>query len=53
MKCPASGCNKAFKLSDCHSDDFLAKKVRDHQRRAAAAAAAAAADDSDAEEVID
>ena len=50
MKCPASGCNKAFKLSDCHSDDFLAKKVRDHQRRAAAAAAA---DDSDAEEVID
>lgn len=51
MKCPASGCNKAFKLSDCHSDDSLAKKVRDHQRRAAAAAAAA--DDADAEEVID
>jgi len=49
MKCPASGCNKAFKLSDCQSDDVLAKKVRDHQRRAAAAAA----NDSDAEEVID
>ena len=50
MKCPASGCNKAFKISDCRPDDVLAKKVRDHQRRAAAAAAA---DDSDAEEVID
>lgn len=48
MKCPASGCNRSFKLSDCQSDDVLAKKVRAHQRRAAAAA-----DDSDAEEVID
>ena len=49
MKCPASGCNKTFKLGDCRPDAALAKKVRDHQRRAAAAAA----DDSDAEEVID
>jgi hypothetical protein len=49
MKCPASGCNKAFKLSDCRSDDVLEKKVRAHQRRAAAAAD----DESDAEEVID
>ncbi|KAF8809574.1 hypothetical protein BYT27DRAFT_7094222 [Phlegmacium glaucopus] len=49
LKCPASGCNKTFKLSDCRSDDVLAKKVRAHQRRAAAAAD----DHSDAEEVIE
>lgn len=51
MKCPASGCNKAFKLSDCQSDNALAKKIKDHKRRVDAAAAAAA-DDSDTE-VID
>jgi hypothetical protein len=51
MKCPASGCNKRFRLSDCQSDDALAKKIQVHKRRVEAAAAAA--DDSDAEEVID
>lgn len=50
MKCPASGCNKTFKLSDCQLDNALAKKIKDHKRRVDAAAAA---DDSDNEEVID
>jgi E3 SUMO-protein ligase NSE2 len=52
MKCPASGCNKRFGLSDCQSDNALAKKIKDHKRRVDAAAAAAA-DDSDIDEVID
>lgn len=47
-KCPASGCNKSFKLSDCQPDPDLAKKVKAHQRRQRAAEA-----DSDAEEVVD
>ncbi|KAF8964213.1 hypothetical protein BDZ97DRAFT_1904521 [Flammula alnicola] len=46
-KCPATGCNKSFKLSDCVADPELAKKVKAHQRRVALAA-----EDSDAE-VID
>ena len=52
MKCPASGCNKRFRLSDCQADNALAKKIKDHKRRVDAAAAAAA-DDSDIDEVID
>ena len=50
MKCPASGCNKRFRLSDCQTDNALAKKIKNHKRRVAAAAAA---DDSDIDEVID
>jgi SUMO ligase MMS21 Smc5/6 complex component len=46
-KCPAAGCNKSFKLSDCASDDALANKVRKYQRRVAANE-----QDSDAEEVV-
>jgi len=46
-KCPASGCNKSFKLSDCVPDDALAKKVKKYQRRVAANE-----QDSDAEEVV-
>jgi SUMO ligase MMS21 Smc5/6 complex component len=52
MKCPASGCNKKFRLADCQTDNALAKKIKDHKRRVDAAAAAAA-DDSDIDEVID
>ncbi|CAA7261357.1 unnamed protein product [Cyclocybe aegerita] len=47
-KCPAAGCNKSFKLSDCIADTALAKKVKAQRRRIEAAAA-----DSDAEEVVD
>jgi len=46
-KCPASGCNKSFKLSDCVPDDALAIKVKKYQRRVAANE-----QDSDAEEVV-
>ncbi|KAF8908919.1 hypothetical protein CPB84DRAFT_1766349 [Gymnopilus junonius] len=49
-KCPAAGCNKSFKLSDCISDAKLDKKVKDYKRRQAANARD---DDSDAEEVVD
>jgi len=46
-KCPAAGCNKSFRLSDCATDDALANKVRKYQRRVAANE-----QDSDAEEVV-
>ncbi|TFK40601.1 hypothetical protein BDQ12DRAFT_770143 [Crucibulum laeve] len=48
IKCPASGCNKSFKLSDCKPDANLEKKVKAFKRRADRAA-----EDSDAEEVIE
>ncbi|KDR82732.1 hypothetical protein GALMADRAFT_88325 [Galerina marginata CBS 339.88] len=47
-KCPAAGCNKSFRASDCVPDAALAKKVKVYARRMAAAA-----EDSDAEEVVD
>ncbi|PPQ89638.1 hypothetical protein CVT25_013825 [Psilocybe cyanescens] len=47
-KCPAAGCNKSFKLSDCQPDKQLAKKVANYVRHLAVHA-----EDSDAEEVID
>ena len=48
-KCPASGCNKAFRFADCKPDRDLAKKVKAFNRRAERAAE----EDSDAEEVIE
>ncbi|TFK73570.1 hypothetical protein BDN72DRAFT_868984 [Pluteus cervinus] len=47
-KCPASGCNKSFSLSDCRPDKDLAKKVKAWQRRAQRME-----EDTDAEEVVD
>lgn len=47
-KCPAAGCNKSFKLSDCLPDKNLAKKVENHVRRRALLA-----QNNDADEVID
>ncbi|KAF9046399.1 hypothetical protein BJ165DRAFT_1158733 [Panaeolus papilionaceus] len=46
--CPASGCTKKFKLSDCVPDPALEKKTKAYLRRKEAAQ-----QDSDAEEVID
>ncbi|EDR13809.1 uncharacterized protein LACBIDRAFT_323012 [Laccaria bicolor S238N-H82] len=48
-KCPASGCNKAFRFADCKPDKDLAKKVKAFNRRAERAAE----EESDAEEVIE
>jgi len=46
--CPASGCNKSFRLADCKPDKDLAKKVKAWARRAQRME-----EDSDAEEVIE
>ncbi|PPR05373.1 hypothetical protein CVT24_007987 [Panaeolus cyanescens] len=47
-KCPASGCTKQFRLTDCKPDPALEKKTKAYLRRKEAAQ-----QDSDAEEVID
>jgi len=47
-KCPASGCNKTFKLTDLTPDAALAKKVRNWNRRNQRAA-----EHDDAEEIIE
>jgi E3 SUMO-protein ligase NSE2 len=47
-KCPASGCNKSFRLTDLVKDATLAKKVRNWNRRNQRAA-----EDIDAEEIIE
>ncbi|KAF9565685.1 hypothetical protein CPC08DRAFT_782326 [Agrocybe pediades] len=47
-KCPASGCNKSFRLSDCVFDKALEKKVKNIRRRQQAAE-----ENSDAEEIVD
>jgi len=47
-KCPASGCNKSFKLTDLRRDTALAKKVRNWNRRNQRAA-----DRDDAEEIVE
>ncbi|KAF8650118.1 hypothetical protein AX16_005355 [Volvariella volvacea WC 439] len=47
-KCPASGCNRSFKLADCKPNPELARKVRAWMRRTQRVE-----DDSDADEVVD
>jgi SUMO ligase MMS21 Smc5/6 complex component len=47
-KCPASGCNQVFKLTDLKRDASLAKKVKNWNRRNQRAA-----DHDDAEEIIE
>jgi len=47
-KCPTSGCNKSFKLTDLKPDPALAKKVKNWNRRNQRAA-----EDVDAEEIVD
>jgi SUMO ligase MMS21 Smc5/6 complex component len=47
-KCPTSGCNKSFKLTDLKPDPALAKKVKNWNRRNQRAA-----EDVDAEEIVE
>jgi len=47
-KCPAAGCNKSFKITECYPDESLAKKVKAIIRRMKVAE-----EDSDAEEIVD
>lgn len=47
-KCPATGCNKSFSLSQCNLNKDLAKKVKAWQRRSQRTE-----EGSDAEEIVD
>ncbi|KAF8895410.1 hypothetical protein BD779DRAFT_1499346 [Infundibulicybe gibba] len=47
-KCPASGCNQSFTLSDCKANKDMAKKVKAWQRRAERTE-----EHSDAEEIVE
>ena len=47
-KCPASGCNKSFKLTDLAPNKELAKKVKNWERRNKRAV-----EDCGAEEIIE